>query len=224
MFIASLLAFIDLSFPYTISLISIQWLQKISHYQALFWVRKLILLFDAYTGPYKYKHRYWTGLLLLMRAIFLLIFSLNRSNNPAVNLLAIAVVSICLQLYLSYMKVYKNWLHNILEMTSFLNLCLLSVATYYQLSTNGNRIVTTTVSTSISFITFVLVTLHHLIQRLLSLRRLKKFNIGRQLYAFCISRVNHSIEQGQEEAVMGQNKRCHYVTHTSVELYEPLVD
>ena len=133
LFIASLVAFIALSFPYTISLISIQWLQRISHYRALFWVRKLILLFDAYTGPYKYKHRYWTGLLLLVQAIFLLIFSLNQSNNPAVNLLAIAVISIVLLLYLSYTKVYKNWLYNILEMISFLNLSLLSVATYYQL-------------------------------------------------------------------------------------------
>ena len=87
LFIASPLAFTALSFP---SLISIQWLQKISHYQVLFWVRKLMPLFDAYTGPYKYKHRYWTGFLLLVRVIFLLIFSLNQPNNPAVNLLAIA--------------------------------------------------------------------------------------------------------------------------------------
>ena len=134
-----------------------------------------------------------------MRAIFLL----NQSNNPAVNLLAIAVILIVLLLYLSYTKVYKNWLQNILEMISFLNLSLLSVATYYQLSTNGNRIVTTKVSTSISFMMFVIVTLHHLIQRLLSLRKLKKLNIGRQFYAFCTSRVN--IKQECEEAITGQN-------------------
>ena len=57
LFIASLLIFILLSVPYTLSLISIQWLQRISHYHVLFWVHKLMPLFDAYTGPYKHQHR-----------------------------------------------------------------------------------------------------------------------------------------------------------------------
>ena len=52
LFIATLLLLVLLSVPYTFSLVSIQWLLKISHYRAMFWVEKLKPLFDAYTGPY----------------------------------------------------------------------------------------------------------------------------------------------------------------------------
>ena len=66
LFVFTLLFLITFFIPYTLALFGIQWLQHISHYKALFWVNKLKPLFDAYTGPYKDKHRYWTGLLLLL--------------------------------------------------------------------------------------------------------------------------------------------------------------
>ena len=56
LFIATLLLLILLSIPYTLSLVSIQWLLKISHYHALFWVQRLKPLLDAYTGPYRANH------------------------------------------------------------------------------------------------------------------------------------------------------------------------
>ena len=89
LFIATILLVIFVSLPYTLSLVSIQWLLKISHYRIMFWVQKLKPFFDAYTGPYKVQHRYWTGLLLLVRIILLVIFSLNRSNDLTINLLCI---------------------------------------------------------------------------------------------------------------------------------------
>ena len=109
LFVASLLILVILSFIYTLPLVIIQWLQRISHYCVLRWVHKLMPLFDAYTGPYKFKHRYWTGILLLVRVAFLLIFSLNVSNNPAINLLTIAVINFVLLVYISYVQIYKNW-------------------------------------------------------------------------------------------------------------------
>ena len=155
LFIASVLMFLLLSAPYTLTLVSIHWLQRFSHYRVLFWVHRLMPLFDAYTGPHKHKHRYWTGLLLLARVLFIIIFSLNISNNPAVNLLAIAVISFTILAYLCYMRVYKNLLHNILEAMSFFNLGLLSIATLYQISNKGDRDVTTYISTSVAFVIFI---------------------------------------------------------------------
>ena len=43
--------FVLLSLPYTFTLLTIQFLQKLSHYPILFWVRRLKPFFDAYTGP-----------------------------------------------------------------------------------------------------------------------------------------------------------------------------
>ena len=65
LFIVALLFLIFLFTPYTLILFGIQWLQLLSHYKLFFWVNKFKRLLDAYTGPYRDKHRYWTGLLLL---------------------------------------------------------------------------------------------------------------------------------------------------------------
>ena len=94
-FIAALLL-LFISLPYTAIIISIQYLQKRSSYRSrvLFWVQKLKPLLDAYTGPYKGKHSYWTGLLLLVRIVLFLIFSMNIYGRVDINLLA----STCWQL------------------------------------------------------------------------------------------------------------------------------
>ena len=42
--------FVLLSLPYTLILLMIQWLLKISHCRVMFWVHKLKPFFDAYTG------------------------------------------------------------------------------------------------------------------------------------------------------------------------------
>ena len=43
---------------------------------------------DSYHAPYKGKHRYWPGLLLVLRFALLLVFALNRQHDTSINLLA----------------------------------------------------------------------------------------------------------------------------------------
>ena len=109
LFIAALMLLILISIPFTVTLSCIQWLQKLSNRKVLFWVKRLQPLFDAYTGPYKIKHRYWTGLLLLIRVCLFLVFSFNTSGNPLINMLATSVSMSCLFAYLSLIGgVYKS--------------------------------------------------------------------------------------------------------------------
>ena len=220
LFLASLLMFLLLTVPYTFSLVSIQWLQRISHYRLLFWVNRLKPLFDAYAGPYKHRHRYWTGILLLARVVFLLIFSFNYSNDQAINLLAIAVVTTALLVYLSYMGVYKKWLHNVLEITSLLNLGFLSVVTLYQLSSDGNKTTTTYVSTSIAFIIFSLLVLCHAVQRVLSLRKNQLWMFVARLQRKGKVLLNDRSNDHQVQTVQDGHQG---ITHTSIELCRPLV-
>ena len=98
LFIAALLLLL-IFLPYTTILIFIQHLQHWSSYRVLLWVKKLKPLFDAYTGPYRDKHRYWTGLLLLVRIILFLIFSMNIHGSASINLLAIIVTLFSLLVY-----------------------------------------------------------------------------------------------------------------------------
>ena len=108
LFIAALILLLFVSTPYSAVLFFIQWLQRWSSFKVFFWIRKLHPLFDAYTGPFKINHRYWTGLLLLVRVCLFLIFSLNTLSDPTVNFLAIIAVSFCLLTYISLVGgIYK---------------------------------------------------------------------------------------------------------------------
>ena len=109
LFTVALIFLILVSIPFTVTLTCIQWLQKISHYKPLFWVIKLQPLFDAYTGPYKIKHRYWMGLLqLLVRVCLFLVLSLNTLSDPIINLLIIIICTFTLLAYLSMKEVCTN--------------------------------------------------------------------------------------------------------------------
>jgi hypothetical protein len=219
--IATLFLLALLSIPYTLSLVSIQWLQKISHYRLLFWVNRLMPLFDAYTGPYKYKHRYWTGVLLLIRVIILMIFTLNQTNNPSINLITILVMSVALATYASYIGVYKSWPYNILEIISLLNSGFLSAISFYQLLNDGGLAATTSVSISVAFITFTFILLFHGTMQLKSSRKIKSA-------VSCLipiaARLRLGREQREEEIDIGPLIINQGLTHTSVELHEPLLD
>ena len=218
--IASLLLLILLSIPYTFSLVSIQWLQKFSHYRLLFWVHRFMPLFDAYTGPYKHKHRYWTGVLLLVRVIILMIFTLNQTNNPAINLLTILVISFALATYASYIGVYKNWPYNILEITSLLNSGFLSAISFYQLLNNSGLAVTTSVSISIAFLTFIFILLFHATIQLKSSRKIRS-----AVSNLIPNRLMLRRDPEREAIDIGPLITPQDVlTHTSVELHESLLE
>ena len=157
--IAALLALLFLVIPYTLVLFFIQCLPKLKC-RIFFWVKKLKPLFDAYTGPYKDRYRFWTGFLLIVRTILFLIFTLG---NPALNLAAISVTSTCLAFTPSVYK--KAWL-TLLEYSLLLNLSAVSVATFYCRYTqfSGNQAVVVYVSVGTVLITFVLIMAYHLYQ------------------------------------------------------------
>ena len=179
-------------------------------------------LFDAYTGPYKHKHRYWIGLMLIIRVIILIVFTVNQTNNPSVNLLAIAVIAITLLAYLSYIGgVYTNWLHNILEIVFLLNIGLLSGATFYLLFNDSTASAAIKISAGAAFITFSLIALYHCFQQLMSLKKIRdiKSNTGTNI-------VNIIRKRKEMSNILIKPRMNHdhsQVTHTSLELCEQLI-
>lgn len=70
-----------------------------------------------------------TGLLLLLRAVFFIMFSVNVFGDPAINLLAIASMMFVLFIYVAVSKhVYKAKYLNMLEYSFFLNLGITSTS------------------------------------------------------------------------------------------------
>ena len=170
LFIAALLLLVVLSIPYTASLIFIQCLRRVNHLKILFWVRKLKPLFDAHTGPYKDKHGYWTGLLLFIRVVLLVVFSLNMSGDASTNLLAICISIISLLSYITTIGgVYKSFLINTIEVSFFMNTGILTVATYFFRETPTPGV--TNASTGIAFSSFVLIALYHIYLKFITTRR-----------------------------------------------------
>ena len=170
LFLATMLLQILLAI-HPLSLMGIQWLVKISHYRAMSWVRKLKPFFDAYIGPYRAEHCYWTGLLLIVRIVLLMIFSFNQIRSPTPNLLAITVVSVGLLTYMAATKgVYKNSLPNYLEVFFLCNLGLTSAAVQYELVNNSHGQhsgVSIKISSGAAIFVFVGIIFFHILRRIL---------------------------------------------------------
>jgi hypothetical protein len=79
---------------------------------------------EAYHVPYTPKHRYWTGLLLLARAIVYLIATANVSGDPQIQLISIIFILICIILLKMFIatKIFKRWLIDSLESFFYFNI------------------------------------------------------------------------------------------------------
>ena len=80
--------------------------------------------------PYSFRHRYWTGLLLLVRALLFLVSAINTSGNPQVPLMATILTVVCL-LVIASRGVYKKAHVNCLELSMLLNIGVITSLTWY---------------------------------------------------------------------------------------------
>lgn len=156
--------FLFLSIAYALLVFLSPWLLVLSKPRWL--SRYMKPVFDAYHGPYKGRHRYWTGLMLLVRGVLFITFALT-SDKLAVNTLVIAIsMFLLISLFWGLGGVYrKTWL-SILEFTFLLNLGILSSATMYSELVDGQQkagIIYTSVS--IAFGTFVGILGHHVYEQ-----------------------------------------------------------
>ena len=103
------------------------------HVQRLIRSAAFISIMDAYHAPYNRKHRYWTGLMLLTRCVLFLAFaSSHRDSDILANTYIITLVLIAvLTVKTCATKVYRNVHMNTLELSSLLNLVILSATVYY---------------------------------------------------------------------------------------------
>ena len=115
--------FLVVGLIYTGLVFSSQWLQRFSgkccksFYDP---VIKLKPFIDAYSGPYKDKYRFWTGLLLIVRFVLSTIFSYTTGAIPEVNNYIIVIIVILLAIAVK--GIYRNNRVTGLELFHLLNL------------------------------------------------------------------------------------------------------
>ena len=169
LFLMAVFVFLLLFVPYTLLLLFCQWLQAISHLRLFSWVKSARLkpFMDSYHAPYKAKHRYWPGLLLVIRFVLLLVFALNPQQDPNTNLLSIFGVAGIIHLWAWFSGgVYKYWCLDVLEGSFVLNLFMLSAANYHVRHSGGNQLAAGYISVSIALTTFIGILAYHIFQQL----------------------------------------------------------
>ena len=138
-------------------------------------------IFDAYIGPYKDRHHYWTGMLLLVCAVLFLVFTANITANPAVNLLVTILTAFSLLAHGAIAgQVYKLWYLNMIEYSYFLNLGVLACAIFYTRASgqeatlhhsgttvHGQKVVVYT-SVVIAIGTFIIIVMIHIVRKVTS--------------------------------------------------------
>ena len=139
------LLFLFTGLVYTGLVFSSQWLQRYSGKCCKSTrdpVVKLKPLIDAYTGPYKDKYRFWTGLGLIVRILLTVTFTLTSESTPVLNNFFVSI-TILLVIPLGS-RVYRNKYNAIAEIYSHINLFFLASTT--TVSIDGTFISTTTLT------------------------------------------------------------------------------
>ncbi len=140
LFLVALAVILFLWLPYTGILSFTQCLHKMSNYRVARLLMKLKPFLDAYFGPLKDKHRYWVGLLLLVRGALFIVFAVTPTNLPEVDILITLAVVLGLVTYLAHVgRVYKKYYVSLLENSYLLNLGLLAGSTLYVRSPRGSQ-------------------------------------------------------------------------------------
>ena len=170
LFVAAMVCLVFLFVPYTVFLLFGQWFRAKSGWKVFSWVNdyRVLPFLEAYHAPYNDKHRYWTGLMLVVRCILFLIFAFNALGDPSINHFVIAFASTVLLLLIALVgnRIYKTIYLNILEMSFIANLGILAIASLYIRLTAGNQNLATFTSISVAFATFIGILICHLVHQI----------------------------------------------------------
>ena len=154
-----------LTVAYITLLISWQWITGFSNLWILKWTKnqKIKRFMEAYHAPYCDKHRYWTGLLLLIRVLLILISITTEGGGPTIPLLStIFCLGVIFLLRMTLAKkLYKNWPVELLETSLIFNLFVYAIFMWYALDELETRRIIAYISTSITFVLVLCVIAYH---------------------------------------------------------------
>ena len=216
--IFAIMVFLLTAIPYTFLLMFGQLLQAVSNHRAFQWVNKLMPFFDAHHAPYKDKHRYWTGLLLLIRIAILVTTSVNFAGKSDINLVVIGcIIVFILSLSLSFGGIYKRWYLTVLESFFLFNLgTLVILLLYFKQADEGLAV---KISVGVAFATFIGIIALHLTWKI-HLWEFIKPQLEKLATAWCIQ--NRNAENDEPQNLNTRYQSFPMTVHEA--LREPLID
>ena len=213
LFVAALLTLLFLWLPYTLLLLLIQWIRRVSHYRLFKWTIRLNPLYDANFAPLKHKHQYWFGLLLLVRGVIFVTFASNFSIPKDINLLILLLFAVFLLFYMLATSIYKSHALLVLHSSFFLNICCLSGVIIFSHTKNkiksSMQTNATLLSTGVAFLQFLCIILY-------------------QIYSLCHSygvgrnRSETQVNEEQVHAILDVSSRFEHHKYSAEK--QPLID
>ena len=190
------LAALVLCLPYTFLLLTSQWLRAWSNCCLFRWVNshRVKFLLDVHNAPFKTKHCYWTGLLLLTRLVLYFIYAVNVLGDGSINLLATGFAVVALAVWMGlFEQPYKSRLLGVIEYLFLVNAHIFSVSTLYIRSTQGNQAALAYTSTALSLAVFVAILLFH------GYLWIKQINMWKTLTANRLNIQEEALEFGNQD-------------------------
>ena len=184
LFIAAVLILL-VGLVYTALLFSWQCLLHLPNWKIFKWSRnpKIQTFIETYNKSYTPKHCYWTGLLLIARAVLYLVATANVSNDPTIGLTTITFTVGCVILHKGFIgsRVYKNWLMDVLENFFYLNIFFFTVFTWYYFSKKYADQTIAYTSVTITIVVLLLIILYHVYTYTSLFSIVKKTKLGTKL-------------------------------------------
>ena len=213
-----------LGLVYTFLLFTWQWMFRLPG-KHVKWLKnpKLNAFLEVYLVPYTPKHRYWTGLLLLVRVILYLVSAFNPSGDPRITLLSTAFITSALFFYIAMhgVRMYKNWYINALETLTYFNVIAVSVITLYSLgSSEINQRAVTNVSVAVTFAQLLAVIIYHCFKNTM-LSNIWKTKIYQKLSKKFQGIVDTNINQINDHEVLPihQRRQINTIDHNSPSIH-----
>ena len=166
--IAGVFILVFIILPYALCLTFFQ--QACSGHRLFQWVNKLKPVFDSYAGPNKDKYRFWTGLLLLVRTLLIVLFAINTSGSVEITMLIILAVSSALLIAQSN-GIYMKWPCNFLEAFFYAQLIVFAAGVAY-VTHNGIKVmIVSDSSIGVGVIVFLAVLGYHVMGWIRTLKK-----------------------------------------------------
>ena len=146
LFIACLILFL-LLIPFNITLL---FTRALSRFRIVCYFKPLL---DVYQAPYKDKLYYWTGLHLVIKAVFFAISALEDTVN-----LTMSIIILCaMEGFVGYVSPFKHRLQNLHEMILLLNL-----NTLFVFSLSDQNVTYINIMIALAAVHFIFIVLYHI--------------------------------------------------------------
>ena len=181
-------------------------------------INKFKPLLDAYQGPYKDKYYYWTGLQLLIRAVFFGISSLDRNVSFPVSIILLGIL---VGMH-GIIQPFKMKCKNYQELVLLLNLqALYAISLSYQ---DGNNLTIITIMISMATIQFTFIITHHMITYVCGGVIRNKIQLSINTFTGWITRLHKKSQPQHFQLESNIRENIPEVAYKYLEFREPLLD